>query len=135
VKAALAGLCVQLACTPAEGPSMQPGADCMSCHNASHEFSWTAAGTVYRALDAARDQGVPGAEVELTDADGKTVVMQTTESGNFYTAEPLRFPLHSTVRHDGFSLSMPIPTPVGSCNSCHAWPPPTPADPGRLLVP
>ena len=114
---------------------MQPGADCMSCHNASHEFSWTAAGTVYRAIDAARDQGVAGATVELTDADGRTVVLQTTQSGNFYTAEPLSFPLHSTVRYAGLAISMPTPTPMGSCNGCHTWPPLQSGPAGRLLIP
>jgi len=135
VRGALALAIALFACTPAEGPAMRPGQDCLSCHNASHEFTWSAAGTVFPALDSSLHQGVAGVTVELTDSDGKTVVLHTTESGDFYTAEALRFPLHSTVRYAGAEISMPTPTPSGSCNVCHTSPPPDAGTFGRLHLP
>jgi hypothetical protein len=135
VRVALLALTALVACVPAEGPAMQPGQDCLSCHTANAEFAWTAAGTVFTSTVAPLDQGVAGAVVEIVDSAGKKVSLQTTSSGNFYTAEALSFPLHPTVRFGGKSASMPLDATQGSCNGCHVYRPPDLVYPAQIHVP
>jgi hypothetical protein len=52
----------------------------------------------------------------IADSAGKSVTLTTNSVGNFYTAEPLTFPLHPSV--DG--VAMPAAASYGGCNSCHA---------------
>ena len=97
------------ACSPEEGPLMAPGQDCLECHDGGEARGWTAAGTWFR-----------GSHVDITDANGKTVSLRGNKVGNFYTAEPLAYPLTVTV--DG--RTMPPLGPVGrltygGCNACH----------------
>lgn len=64
-----------------------PGQDCMgSCHD--HGF--TLGGTL---LKKGTLTAYPGGIVTVIDAQGKTVDMTAGNNGNFYTAEPLVFPL------------------------------------------
>jgi predicted CXXCH cytochrome family protein len=105
--AALAGaLLSAAACAPAEGPLMAPGRDCLSCHDGGAARRWTAAGTWSRANQ----------HVTIRDANGKSFTIRTNRVGNFYTAEPLAFPLQVSV--DG--RAMPVAVNDGSCNRCHA---------------
>ena len=87
------------------GPLMAPGQDCLLCHDGRSATRWTVAGT----------WGGPGARVTLTDSTGKTLTLATNQVGNFYTAEPLRFPLTVTVG----SARMPDRVTYGGCNDCH----------------
>jgi hypothetical protein len=103
-------LLVSTACVPEEGPLMAPGQDCIACHGQGGAKAWTVAGTWRR-----------GAHVTVTDASGKTVEMTGNKVGNFYTAEPLTFPIRVSV--DG--VEMP-PASLranrilyGGCNLCH----------------
>jgi hypothetical protein len=100
--ALLAGLA---ACVPANGPLMAPGQDCLGCHNGDDARRWTAAGTFPGR----------GRTVVLAEANGNTITLRTNSVGNFYTAEPLAFPLRVTV--DG--VSMPNTVTYGGCNLCH----------------
>ncbi len=106
------GLALWLAaagCIPEEGPMMRPGSDCLECHGgAGGEESgrrWTVAGT----------WAGQGNQVVLVDAGGKTVALHTNRAGNFWTAEPLAFPLQASVN----GTAMPQPVTQGSCNRCH----------------
>ena len=108
---------------------MQPGVDCMQCHN-----NWTVAGTAYAAPDADRGSGLEGAEILVIDADGNELTLKTNGAGNFYTAEPLTFPIHVHARMDSSETSMLHSTSNGACNSCHRQPPYSDA-PGRVYVP
>lgn len=103
--AALALLWGVSACIPANGPLMDPGQDCLGCHNGDEARRWTAAGTF-----AGR-----GRTVLLVDANGNTITLKTNSAGNFYTAEPLAFPLKVSV--DG--AAMPNAVTYGGCNLCH----------------
>ena len=130
-----------LACVPAEGPQMDPGADCMQCHGLAAHYTWTAAGTVFPERRSADYQGMAHVYIELTDADGKFVTMESNPAGNFYTSENLRFPLTARARRGDLHYQMTIPVPatdasgrVASCNSCHNLSP-TSGPGGRLIGP
>ena len=109
---------------PSNGPTMQPGRDCLECHGpGGHASRWTAAGTVFTNVDDPVTAGVRGAKVSLTDANGKTVTMSSAQGGNFYTAEGLTFPLVARLEKDGVTRVMTLPVPDGACNRCHNVPP------------
>ncbi|NVB79086.1 MAG: hypothetical protein HOV81_11865, partial [Kofleriaceae bacterium] len=81
---------------------------------------WTAAGTLFR--DRAGSSPLAGGTIELVDAQGVTVTLVSAQNGNFWTAQPLVFPLTSKASGCSESRTMPTPTPLGSCNGagCHA---------------
>jgi len=104
------------ACIPEEGPLMEPGSDCMECHDGGEARRWTVAGTW---------PGGQGRRVAVRDSAGKGLTIRTNRAGNFYTAEPLAFPL-TFVAVDGGEMPR-LPTTQqgftqGSCgraNGCH----------------
>jgi hypothetical protein len=129
------GVLAAAACTPEEGPLMRPGEDCLKCHGSGgHAPPWTIAGTVYNDPNAAADQGIQGAEIEVTDANGWSFKLQTNQAGNFYTAEAVAFPLQVCVNKDGRRDCMDPPVPFGGCNGCHTLPTQNDA-PGRIAPP
>ena len=109
---ALAALALLAAgCIPEEGPMMEPGADCMECHDGGEARRWTLAGT----MDAARS------ELLIVDAAGKSFTRHTNQVGNFWTSEPVTFPI--TVSMSGQLKAAHVPASSrGSCNlaGCHA---------------
>ena len=119
------------ACTPANGPLMDPGADCLGCHTGgSGAKRWTVAGTIYEGdVGGVRGPAVKGANVTITDANAWTFQLRTNDAGNFYTAEPVVFPLKVCVDRHGTNACMdePVPAGMGSCNVCHG--------PGGVLEP
>ncbi|MHB1845934.1 MAG: hypothetical protein ACYCWW_13995 [Deltaproteobacteria bacterium] len=124
-------------------PAMDPGQNCMICHAANLRAAtrpWTVAGTVYGSATAAVDAGVPDALVLVTDGAGKSLTLVSNAAGNFYTDEPLQFPLSRLeVDRGGVRMAMNlssslVPPALGSCNQCHAQPSAFNA-PGRLFVP
>jgi hypothetical protein len=128
------------------GPLMRPGENCLECHGGTllpeepptvadprEAPPWTVAGTVFQTEDAPATDGVLGARVHLTDADGQTLTLETNAAGNFYTDAPLRFPLRASVEHSGVTREMEPDVPYGGCNSCHRLPPRQDA-PGRVSV-
>lgn len=123
------------ACAPGtcdgEGANMLPGSDCIACHSPGNfaddkaarakeeeEKFWTAAGTVF--ADADGTEPLVGAIVRVTDADGNVVEMTSNAVGNFYTADPLTFPILAEVEKDGEIVEMQGEQSTGACNSCHA---------------
>jgi len=118
---------------PDANPQMQPGQDCFQCHGKT-AGSWSVAGTLFGAADSATDAGVGGAKIYLTDSDGRQFTLTSNDSGNFYTAEQLKFPLRVQAEANGVRMAMSEPVTVGSCNSCHQQPPQNDAR-GRLFVP
>jgi len=69
---------------------------------------WTVAGTI---------AGVRGAHVAITDANGWSFTLRSNRVGNFYTAEPVVFPIQVSV--DGSAMGTAVSK--GSCNAagCH----------------
>jgi len=101
---------------------MTPGEDCLSCHFAdgvAEKKIWSVGGTVYDAAGAAAS----GAQIVVTDADGRSITMVSNGAGNFYTGEALKEPLRAvSVLRAGKQRDMPMPAsgvPVGACNTCH----------------
>lgn len=101
----------------------RPGSACMSCH-----ASFTVMGTVYRDAKAATNCYGVGADksvfVLLVDADGKSVGVKPNEAGNFYTQEPLRFPIMASTIYGSGQAMMQAKIEAGplggsDCNSCH----------------
>lgn len=107
---------------PENGPLMKPGEDCMSCHAAGEEaasFAWTVAGTVFDASG----NGFRGANIEITDGDGRVHKLTSNAAGNFYSAESMKTPFQSAaLRFDGRHVFSPHEPGklVGSCNACHS---------------
>ena len=132
---AASGLALVLACgVPGDGPTMRPGEDCLACHNGNQAREWSVAGTVYSDPNAPQGDGEEGAQVIVTDANGRVLTITTNSVGNFYTAEALAAPLHVQVQRGSFKMVMRNATTSGGCNSCHMQPPQAGA-PGRLFVP
>ena len=100
---------------------MAPFQDCLGCHDGNGQAQkWTVAGTWYR-----------GSRVTVTDQNGKTIALVGNEVGNFYTAEPLAFPLRVTV--DGKLMPTAQGPTYGGCNRCHHAD--TVASTGPLMLP
>ena len=120
------------------GPLMRPGQDCLSCHSdgaGRGAPTWTAAGTVYAAVDANPESGVPRVDVLLKTAQGALIERLVTNTvGNFYTATPLPIGFRVGLEYQGESIEMPCAPPAGLCNACHNVPP-IGAAPGRIYVP
>ena len=124
---------------PERGPLMSAGEDCLSCHGSATGLeqgpTWSVAGTVFDTFSAASEEGVGGAEVRLTDKNGRELSLTSNHAGNFYTAEPLAFPLQrACVERNGEVFCMRRDVPDGSCNSCHNIPAMW-AAPGRVRSP
>lgn len=142
----LVAIVLAASCTPEEGPLMMPGENCLECHGGAalpdepptvadpdDARRWTIAGTVFPRIDAGPGEGVRGANVHVRDANGRTFTLQTNRAGNFYTAEPVRFPLRVGVEHGGIHHEMDDDVPYGGCNACHRLPPRQEAS-GRISV-
>jgi len=93
------------ACIPEEGPMMEPGSNCLGCHDGGEAPRWTVAGTL-------QGQGIA---VPIRDAAGKSFTLHTNQAGNFWTAEPLRFPI--TVAAQGMNFA--VSAQQANCNTCH----------------
>jgi hypothetical protein len=106
------------------------GRNCMQCHSAAGPGPrWYAAGTVF-----ADGNGTPrvGATITIRDATGKTVDIVTATNGNFWTPEPLQYPLVTFASSCPDIRSMGPEVPVasaGACNSCHG------VNVGRIILP
>ena len=103
-----------------EGASMLPGSDCLLCHTAGggEGGAFTAAGTVFTDLDGTG--GLADVTVRITDADGLIVELTSNSVGNFYTKEPLAFPIDAEVEVGGEVRAMATPVDTAACGSCHA---------------
>ncbi len=119
---AATGFLLLAGCIPEEGPMMSPGEDCLTCHQGGEASRWSVAGTVYPGLDSPSFDGLHGATVTVTDATGRTISLLTNLAGNFYLADPLTFPLSTSVAAGGQTRTMGVAVAYGGCNSCHRRP-------------
>jgi hypothetical protein len=121
-----------------DGPTHRPGQRCLACHGPDYapgEAVFVVAGTVYRR--AGDPAGLAGAEVELTDDEGRVVTVTTNSAGNFMLSvgevdqdrqgegwvglsRGLLFPLRVLVRHGGQERAMRnVIHREGACAACH----------------
>lgn len=114
------------------GGEHNAGQACIACHAADDGPDFTLAGTLYG--DAAGTTPLAGATIIAVDADGATVEMVTRQNGNFWTSEPLAFPVHvvATSCPDVAPMAGAVAAP-GDCNAggCHAAGAPS----GRVHLP
>jgi hypothetical protein len=121
-------------CQPVNSPVMTPGEDCLSCHQQDdNRRHFSVGGTIFFAPDSADDEGLEGAEIHVTDKNGKQLTLRSNSAGNFYTAEDVAFPLTLEAQFKNRRLAMQTPAESGACNTCHAREPQDDA-PGRLFV-
>src|SRR5439155_16090380 len=90
----------------ATGPLMEPGVSCNSCHN--HAF--TIAGTIYPTAHEPNIcygvNGSTGIRVVITGADGKTLTLTPSASGNFYSNTAVAKPFTAKVTNGSASRPM-----------------------------
>lgn len=110
--------CTQSSCR-GEGAEMLPGSDCLVCHKSGGGEAppWTVGGTIFADIDgtAAADKVV----IRVTDADGKTIEIESNRVGNFYSADRLTPPFTAEVEANGTVKSMSSSITTGACGSCH----------------
>jgi hypothetical protein len=124
-------------------PEMNPGLACNKCH-AEEALEggedappiFLVAGTVYPTVrEPDLCYGAEAATIEVTDAIGRTIVMTSNGTGNFFAEEgTLTMPITATVTFNGHTLVMKDPVDTGDCNSCHTQDGDSGA-PGRILLP
>jgi cytochrome c553 len=116
--------------------SMHPGVACINCHkNEPRAPTLTIAGTVYPSGHEPNDcNGAAGANVVITDANGKVTTLVTNSAGNFRTSAAIATPYTAKVTFNGKERAMQASQTVGDCNSCHTA---TGANnaPGRITLP
>lgn len=102
----------------AEQGTMMPGRICTECHY------FTVAGTVFPAADApCNGAGLPGVDVEILDPTGAVQLTMTTNSaGNFYSYQPLRWPMRVRLTAPGKTATMVSAMHDGACAECHQRP-------------
>jgi hypothetical protein len=120
------------AVTPVGSGEHNAGQACIACHAGNAGPDFTLAGTLY--TDAAGAAPLAGATITITDANGATFDMVSQQNGNFWTAEPLAFPVHVVASRcpDTQPMSGAIAA-AGDCNAggCHA----SGAAQGRIHLP
>ncbi|MEI9948790.1 MAG: hypothetical protein WDO74_07350 [Pseudomonadota bacterium] len=128
-----------------ESPEMGPGRACIACHADANAASgendapiFAFAGTVYPTAHEPTDciaSGSQGAEIEITDADGRVFTQVANGSGNFFDEPPaFSYPYRAKVRFQGRERAMAAAQVIGDCNSCHTELGKE-AAPGRILLP
>lgn len=131
--------------------AMHPGLPCIDCHANPGKYGvedmgpgmWIG-GTVYpTAHEFDECFGVNGTQeavtVEVTDANGQVVTLQTGVSGDFYLRKgvgvpPIVFPITARVLKGGQYRAMSKAVNTGDCNSCHTLKGTSDA-PGRIMSP
>lgn len=122
-----------------EGPNMDPGMACISCHSRSGEApKFSIAGTVYPTAHEP-DQchgadGSTGVQVVITGADGKAVTLTPNGVGNFSSSGAVKTPYQAKLVFMGRERLMVAAQTSGDCNSCHTQSGAN-AAPGRLVLP
>jgi len=118
---------------------MTPGGDCTGCHVRRGEGPvYEIAGTVYfDYADADNCNGVDGAEVVVTDANGTEFTATSNAAGNFFLTPGqanVTYPASVVVRYQGGERAMVNTIADGNCNVCHTVDG-TQAAPGRVIAP
>ncbi|HEY3257045.1 MAG TPA: hypothetical protein VGJ91_23975 [Polyangiaceae bacterium] len=124
---------------------MGPGRACIACHADANVASgendapiFAFAGTVYPTAHEPTDcvgSAAEGAEIEISDADGRVFIEVANQSGNFFDQpSAFRSPYRAKLRFQGRERVMAAAQVSGDCNSCHTELG-AEAAPGRILLP
>jgi hypothetical protein len=109
------------------------GQDCM---NSCHFHGFTLAGTLYTA--ATGGSAISGASITVKDASGQTFDIVSQADGNFYTSNPVQFPVtvyasECQIQQGGVPMMATVTSQQsGGCNAsgCH-----TTSSQGRIHLP
>lgn len=120
-------------------PRMHPGRACIACHSTYDGPEFTIGGTVYPTAhepDDCESPSTAGAQVVITDATGREIVLEVNAVGNFRSreGEHIVMPIRAKVVHRGRERAMLGARMSGDCNSCHTQAGDNGA-PGRILAP
>jgi hypothetical protein len=124
-------------------PNMHPGGACITCHATGEGPRLTLAGTVYATAhewDDCNGVGIRGAQVVITDANGKVTTIPVNDptlgatTGNFMYALSIAKPFKAKVVYNGKERAMVATQTSGDCNSCHTENGANDA-PGRIMLP
>ena len=108
---------------PCKNPATPPGDGHhfpgQNCFQACHNHGFTLAGTLY--TNATGNTAFTGATITITDSNGKTIDVVTNLNGNFYTMEPLVFPVLTMASACPSAVRMTAAVAANgrACNSCH----------------
>lgn len=118
-----------------EGSNMRPGGECIGCHSQGEGPIFSVAGTVMKGPhDDENCNGVSGASVEITGADGKVTTLTSNSAGNFSGRNAVAMPFTAKVKFNGKERAMASAQSNGDCNSCHTAAG-TSGAPGRIELP
>jgi hypothetical protein len=123
-----------------ESPQMRPGGACISCHREEGEGPLFAiAGTLYPTAHEPSDcngvNGSAGAQVVVTDANGKEHTLKVNSAGNFLLeSSSFALPYQAKVVYQGKERVMVEEQKNGDCNECHTEAGRENA-PGRIFLP
>jgi hypothetical protein len=136
---AVAPICTSKAMTRGgEGPTMDPGMACISCHSRGEGPRFAIAGTVYPTAHEPDNcngaSGSKGIEVVITGADGKSITLTPNAVGNFSSSGQVATPYQAKLVYMGRERLMVAAQTSGDCNSCHTQSGAN-AAPGRLVLP
>jgi hypothetical protein len=81
------------------------------------------AGTVFPGMTSRTDEGLAGVAVQITDAAGHALALQTNLAGNFYSDEQLTMPITIDLQLGAETRHMEPSATYGGCNRCHNDPP------------
>lgn len=120
-------------------PRMHPGRACITCHGSYDGPSFAIGGTVYPTAhepDDCESPSTTGAQVIITDATGRELVLEVNEAGNFRSREDdaVVMPIRAKVVFEGRERVMLGERMTGDCNACHTQAGENGA-PGRILAP
>jgi hypothetical protein len=119
---------------------MHPGRACIDCHaTRARAPRFVIAGTVYPTAHEPNecngvDGAKTGAQVVITDANGKELTLPVNSAGNFFTESAVATPYTAEVVANGKTRAMGAAQKVGDCNSCHTQDGASGA-PGRIVAP
>jgi hypothetical protein len=119
--------------TNGNGATMRPGAACRQCH--SFTISGTVYPTLHEPLNCNGANGSTGIRVVITGANGTTLTLTPSATGNFYSNSNVSAPFIAKVTNSaGASRAMTATQTSGDCNSCHSQKGSNSA-PGRIMTP
>ena len=93
------------------------GERCATCHDGEGGPAFTIGGTLFS--DAAGSAAVAGVTVTLVNAEGTRIDMVSAENGNFWTDQPVAFPVTTYASSCPDLTAMQTLADSGNCNGCH----------------
>ncbi len=107
---------------PTQSGKHNPGTACQMCHGAGRGApTFTLAGTLYDGVGS--DVPVAGATIHIVDANGSDVSLTSAENGNFWSSQPIAFPIttYASGCPDRIEMITPVSESGADCNAggCH----------------